>query len=309
MCRHRHQVRLGGRAGHIDPRHRLDGVRVQRGVRGQLADQVGDRAERLDRADLVVHEHHRDDHRVAVERVGEGVQIDDPRPIHTDGANREALLAQPLSRRQDPLVLERGGDDAVTSPRRPTSPGDARNPEVVGFGAATGEHHLPRLGPQRRRDLLPGLLQRRLGGLRRSVDPGRVREASCEVRPHRRDGLRPHRRARRVVQVRRSHATSVRAHPAGASGWPASQPGMTVTPFGDTFGVSTQLRLVESPARTHRAATAKRGRPSGRRARVRARWDVDWRLDATTRQTGRVGVAAARDALNRAAEQDLRQAS
>jgi hypothetical protein len=71
--------------------------------------------------------------------------------------------------------------------------------------------------------------------------------------------------------------------------------------------VSTQLRLVDPPAR--RGARAKHARATPRRGRRTARWDVDWRLDATTRQAGRAGVAAARDALVRAADQDLRQAS
>jgi hypothetical protein len=58
--------------------------------------------------------------------------------------------------------------------------------------------------------------------------------------------------------------------------------------------MSTQLRLVESPTPT----------PRRRRARVtkepkarRAHWAADWRLDAPTRQAGRAGVRAARQAL------------
>jgi hypothetical protein len=75
--------------------------------------------------------------------------------------------------------------------------------------------------------------------------------------------------------------------------------------------VSTQLRLVDPPVstRTRRPAGAKRGRTSARHVQRRARWDVDWHLDTTTRQAGRAGVAAARDALTRAADGDLRQAS
>ncbi|HSO95226.1 MAG TPA: hypothetical protein VLV81_04225 [Acidimicrobiia bacterium] len=71
--------------------------------------------------------------------------------------------------------------------------------------------------------------------------------------------------------------------------------------------MSTQLRLVDPPAR--RGAGTKHARTSGRRGRRAARWDVDWRLDANTRRAGRAGVAAARDALTRAADQDLREAS
>ncbi len=87
---------------------------------------------------------------------------------------------------------------------------------------------------------------------------------------------------------------------------------MTVTPFGDTPGVSKQLRLVEAPvpARTRRRTTdSKRGRANPRRPGRRTRWDIDWRIDASTRTVGRAGVAAARDALTRASDQDLREAS
>jgi hypothetical protein len=83
---------------------------------------------------------------------------------------------------------------------------------------------------------------------------------------------------------------------------------MSVTPLGDTPGVSKQLRLVDAPTRSHRAVGTKHARATTRRGRRLARWDVDWHLDAPTRQAGRAGVAAARDALTRA-DEDLRQAS
>ena len=73
--------------------------------------------------------------------------------------------------------------------------------------------------------------------------------------------------------------------------------------------MSTQLRLVDAPARSRRAAGAKHARATSRRGRRLARWDVDWHLDASTRQAGRAGVAAARDALTRASDDDLLQAS
>lgn len=66
--------------------------------------------------------------------------------------------------------------------------------------------------------------------------------------------------------------------------------------------MSTQLRLVEAPkARPKpRRTTTRRARsvPAGR---ARVRWGRDWRLDASTRQIGREGVATARAALARVA--------
>jgi hypothetical protein len=82
--------------------------------------------------------------------------------------------------------------------------------------------------------------------------------------------------------------------------------------------VSTQLRLVDTPdlePRASRAPGARRTRtqPTARRATATARsgstsarraahWG-EWQLDARTRQVGRAGVAAAREALERALEQ------
>jgi hypothetical protein len=71
--------------------------------------------------------------------------------------------------------------------------------------------------------------------------------------------------------------------------------------------VSTQLRLVETPAPA--AKRARRARTLPRRARRPARWTNDWHLDASVRRAGQAGVAAARDALAQAAEQPLSEAS
>jgi hypothetical protein len=64
--------------------------------------------------------------------------------------------------------------------------------------------------------------------------------------------------------------------------------------------VTTQLRLVETPAPTPVEAAA--GRPAKparttKPARRAANWG-EWRLDARTRRVGREGVAAARRALH-----------
>jgi hypothetical protein len=90
---------------------------------------------------------------------------------------------------------------------------------------------------------------------------------------------------------------------------------MSVVPPGDDHDVSTQLRLVEPPERRKKATRAtkraapRRGRVVGASRGRRVRWDTDWRLDAATRQVGREGVAAAREALARAESDRLREAS
>jgi hypothetical protein len=81
---------------------------------------------------------------------------------------------------------------------------------------------------------------------------------------------------------------------------------MNVTPVGDDPGVSTQLRLVDTPAarRTKRAAPRKRAAIAAAARSRKAHWNVDWHLDARTRQRGQQGVAAAKAALERAGRPD-----
>lgn len=75
--------------------------------------------------------------------------------------------------------------------------------------------------------------------------------------------------------------------------------------------MSTQLRLVETPAREARPRTGARARTTRTPRRRRVHWSADWRLDDRTRRAGREGVAAARAALAsaRRPESDLPRAS
>ena len=87
-------------------------------MRRARAHQLGDRVERLDGADLVVHEHHRHDDGAVIERVAERVEVDDAVETGHDPSDPEALSLQTVARRQDGLVLERGRDDSVALARR-----------------------------------------------------------------------------------------------------------------------------------------------------------------------------------------------
>jgi hypothetical protein len=75
--------------------------------------------------------------------------------------------------------------------------------------------------------------------------------------------------------------------------------------------MSTQLRLVESPAPKARQRPGARARVTRAPKARRAHWSADWRLDDRTRRAGREGVAAARQALAQARgpEDQLSQAS
>ena len=77
--------------------------------------------------------------------------------------------------------------------------------------------------------------------------------------------------------------------------------------------VSTQLRLI---TKAEPAARPLRAGPTPRRDRRPVHWQGQWRLDESTREIGKAGVASARAALEQAHrddthadDRDLRQAS
>ena len=133
---------VGRGVGDVDPRHRLDGVGVDQHLGCPLPDATDDLGERLDRADLVVDEHDRDDRGTGVDRGGDGVEVDDARGRDRQPGHPEALGGEAVARRQHALVLERGRDHAVAPPVGPGPAGRALHREVVGLGAAGGEHDL-----------------------------------------------------------------------------------------------------------------------------------------------------------------------
>ena len=97
-----------------------------------------DRVERLDRADLVVGQHHRDDRHVGPELVGKQAHVDD-----AVGPDRGYVAAHGRARMQHRMVLD-GSADRPSAARR-VCPDDR---QVVGLGAAPGEDDLPRLGAE-----------------------------------------------------------------------------------------------------------------------------------------------------------------
>ena len=174
----------------------------------------------LDGPHLVVDEHHGHDDGLLVERGGKRVEVDDAGGCDAGPGSPEPLTCEPVGRGQDALVLEGRRDDAVPTPRgpgpgAPGGPGRALDRQVVGLGPAAGENDLCRRAAERGRDVLPRLLE---GGLRApgdGVPTRRIPERPGQERLHGGDGLGPHRRGGRVVEVGRrgvwSHPKSVRA--------------------------------------------------------------------------------------------------
>ena len=157
--------------------------------------------QRLDRPDLVVDPHHRHERGLLVERGREIVEVDEPVRRDPGFGHAEALGLEPVRGREHALVLEGGGDHAVEAVDPPGGTGTALDREVVGLGPPAGEHDLVRSTAEHGGDGLPGLLERGLGCPGRGVAARRVARVVGEERQHRHDRLRPHRRARRVIEV------------------------------------------------------------------------------------------------------------
>ncbi len=140
---------------------RLHGVGVHRDA--ELAGDRGQLGNRLDRADLVVGPHDRDQReRVGVARhdVAQRVGRDAAVGVDRQGDDLGALvLGQPVDGVQHGMVLDSADDDPA--PARvgvAAGPEDALDREVVGLGAAGGEDDLRRARAEGRGQLLAGLL-------------------------------------------------------------------------------------------------------------------------------------------------------
>ena len=165
-------------------------------------DHLGDR---LERPHLVVRPHHRhegDRLRVAVDGLLECLDVEPALGVDRQQLDRRSVaFGQPVQGVEHRVVLHGGGEDAgaagVVAPPRPEQ---ALGREVVGLGAAGGEHDLARPAAQRTRDPLAGLLHDAPGVAPRGVQRGGVADPQ-QLLAHRRDGLREHRGRGGMVEV------------------------------------------------------------------------------------------------------------
>ena len=210
----RHRVDAGAGEVDRDRADRLHGVGVDRdAVGGGEGDHLVDR---LQRADLVVGPHHRHQRhrvRVALDRRPQGVDVEPATLVDGQQLHPGALvLGEPVERVEHGVVLHRGREDpGAAGVGVAAGPVDALEGEVVGLGAAGGEHHLAGTAAQRLRDGLARLLDHPP-----RAPPARVQRAGVadvgEVGGHRLDGGRQHRRGGRVVEVDGATGWSGRAH-------------------------------------------------------------------------------------------------
>ena len=147
---------------HVEPGQGLDGVGVEHGVGGMATDDLGHLGEGLDRADLVVDQHHRHhghgiaSSRTAARRRGRSA------PSASTGADAAAERGRRVAHG---VVLDGGGHDRAAPGRLGPEHG-----QVVGLGPAAGEHDLagagaraPRPGRRGRRRAPGGPPERRSG--------------------------------------------------------------------------------------------------------------------------------------------------
>ena len=121
-----------------------------------------DLGDRLDRADLVVGVHDRDEGRVVGEQLPDAIGRDDARLIDRDERRPPAAPGERLQRVQHGLVLDRAREQMTTAGRLERL-GGAADGEVVRLGAAAREHDFGRIGIDERRHRRSGVVQDRFG--------------------------------------------------------------------------------------------------------------------------------------------------
>lgn len=148
-----------------------------------LADRA-DFGDRLDRADLVVRVHDRDERGLVGDGGFELLGHDDAVFMHVEVGDGEAFLFQCRAGVQHGVVLEFAGDD-VRLALGFQLVRDAFDGPVVAFAAARGEIDLVRVGAEAAGDLLARLLQRLLCGIAERVEARGVAVELLIKRQHR----------------------------------------------------------------------------------------------------------------------------
>ncbi len=164
----RHQVRA--ERGHVErePWCCLDGVDMKQQSAPCVHD-LRDLGHRLDRADLVVAEHDRDQHRAIGQRLVDVGRVHAPVPINGHLDDLEPELLEMRQRVTDGMMLDRRGDDPVSP--GPPRPRCSLEREVDRLGSAAREHDLAGFAADGRREarvrLVEGLAGHAPEGMRR----------------------------------------------------------------------------------------------------------------------------------------------
>ena len=227
--RQRHQVDMRCDGAQVEPARGLHRVGVDDRVGCELVDHRGDLGKISDGADLVVDCHHADERDIG-EGGCESLEIHTAGLVDTDHA---AIAA--LDRVKNRMVLDswaqRGAAETIEG---------AEDGCVVGLGATAGEDHLARTAAENLGDVVAGLVDGLAHLPREAVGPRGIGELLGEERQHRLDGIGPHRRGRRMIEVDVAVVHGNQARPAH---WPSTavvvedgvMDGYTDSTYGDAF--------------------------------------------------------------------------
>ena len=130
-----------------------------------------------------------------VECLLERIEVDDASCVDADNAAVKGLDGV-----QDRVMLDRRADRDAAATTDRTEYG-----HVVGFGTAAREDQVGRPRAQRFGDDVAGVVDGATGSTRHQMRAQRIAIVDREERQHRGDGFGPHRRRRRVIEVR-THA-------------------------------------------------------------------------------------------------------
>jgi hypothetical protein len=165
----------------------LRGVGVQRDA--ALTADRGDLSKRLDDADFVVGEHHRDKRGVVADCRGDGLRVKPAGPrtamlFHAEQSHAVTAATEAGEGVEHGLMLRGDADQMVAASARAFR--DAADGEVVALGGAAGEDDLGRVGIDRGSDFRARLLNRLArGGAEGVTDAAGVAVILREIRQHR----------------------------------------------------------------------------------------------------------------------------
>ena len=191
----------------IERRRGLDRVDVEQDA-APGTKPVRDLPDGLDRPDLVVGQHHRDERGSLVQGRLQLVRIHPAAAVHRDLHHLEAELLQVTHGVSDGVVLHGARHETVAV--RLAGPRRALDGQVVRLRAAGRDHHLASRPTERDREALVGLVERVARNPSEGVGRGGIPERAAQVREHGFQGLGAQRRGRRVVQVDRHQGRIVR---------------------------------------------------------------------------------------------------
>ena len=209
-----HEVKAVAREVDLHMAGSLHGVGVEE--RAALAAHAADVAHGLQRPNLVVGIHERDQAGVLAHGGLHGLHVHDAKLVRLNERNLEVATERPVrarkivQRAKDARVLDGAGHDVALALASAVG-GTREQGLVVGLGAARGELHLVGAGMQGVGDAAARALERTQGSVSGGMLAGRVGEGVARSHGvHGFDGRRAHPRGGRVVEIDVIHAFQCR---------------------------------------------------------------------------------------------------